>query len=81
MWAETGLPPPKGLGTRSPAEVGAAVVRAVEENRAQVSVASVGLRIGASLGRAAPGMFARLAPRLGSSEVTAAMADALRPKR
>jgi len=46
-----------------------------------VNVASVSLRVGALLGRAAPGLFARLAPRLGASEVTEAMADALRHQR
>jgi short-subunit dehydrogenase len=81
MWAETGLAAPMGLPTRSPGQVGAAVVRAVERNQAEVSVAPVALRVGALLGRATPATFARLAPRLGAHRVTGAMADALRHKR
>ena len=81
MWADTGLEAPMGLRTRSPRDVGAAVVRAVEQNRPQLIVAPVSLRLGAFFARAAPGVFARLAPRMGSSKVTAAMAEALRHKR
>jgi short-subunit dehydrogenase len=81
MWAETGLPAPMGLGTRPPKEVGAAVVRAVEHDKAQVSVAPVALRVGAFLGRATPATFARLSPHLGGDRITGAMADALRHKR
>lgn len=81
MWADTGLAPPKGLRTRSPEQVGDAVVRAIEEDRAEITVASLGLRLGALFARAAPGAFARLAPRMGASEVTRAMAEALRHKR
>ena len=81
MWADTGLAPPKGLRTRSPADVGAAVIRVIEKNRAQVSVAPLALRVGAIFGRTAPGAFVRLARQLGASEVTDAMAKALRHKR
>jgi len=81
MWAETGLPPPKGMPTRSPADVGAAVVRAVETNRAEVMVAPLALRVAAVLGRSAPASVVRLAPRLGAYELTDAMAKALRHKR
>ena len=81
MWAETALSLPGGLGTRSPAQVGSAVVRAIERDRAQVVVAPVPLRVGAGLARAAPGLFTRLAPRLGASKVTGLMAEALRHKR
>jgi len=81
MWAETGLAPPMGLRTRSPSQVGAAVVRAVEHNQAEISVAPIALRVGAVLGRAGPATFARLGPRLGADRVTGAMADALRHKR
>lgn len=81
MWAETGLPPPKGMPTRSPADVGAGVVRAVETNRAEVMVAPLALRLAAAFGRSAPATVVRLAPRLGAYELTDAMAEALRHKR
>jgi uncharacterized protein len=81
MWAETSLPPPKGMPTRSPADVGAAVVRAVEANRAEVMVAPVALRAAAVFGRAAPASVVKLAPRFGVYELTDAMAQALQHKR
>ena len=81
MWADTKLDPPRGLRTKSPSQVGHAVVRAVARDRAEVVVAPVALRLGAIIGRAVPTVFARVAPRLGASEVTDAMADALRHKR
>lgn len=81
MWADTGLPTPTGIGTRSPAEMGAAVVRAIENNRGEVTVAPVALRAGAAVARATPGAFARVAPRLGAARVTDAKAQALRDRR
>jgi short-subunit dehydrogenase len=80
MWADTGLSP-MGLRTKAPADVGNAVVRAVERNLAQVSVAPFGLRLGARLSRVTPGTFARVAPKLGARRITDSMADALRHKR
>jgi short-subunit dehydrogenase len=81
MWAETGLAPPMGLRMKSPRDVGAAVVRAIQRNSAEVSVASLALRLGARLAQLTPASFARLAPRFGASRVTDAMSDALRQKR
>ncbi len=81
MWADTGLEPPMGMRARSPADVGNSVVRAIERNRAEVTVAPLPLRVGMVFGRSAPAAFARLAPRLGANAVTDAMAEALRHKR
>jgi short-subunit dehydrogenase len=81
MWADTQLALPVGLSTRSPAEVGEAVVRAIEHNRAEVMVAPLSLRLGAVFGRSSPATVARLAPRFGANKVTDAMARALRHKR
>lgn len=81
MWAETGLPAPMGMSTRSPAEVGSGVVRAIEGNRAEVFVAPLALRIGAVFGRSIPATVTRLAPRFGVHEITGAMAEALKHKR
>jgi short-subunit dehydrogenase len=81
MWADTGLAPPMGLRTRSPGDVGSAVVRAIERNRPEVSVAALPLRLGARFAQLTPATFARLAPRLGARKVTEAMAEALRHKR
>src|SRR5437016_2677802 len=76
MWADTGLAP-TGLRTKSPADVGSAVVRAIEPSLAQVCVAPIPLRLGARLARMTPATFARIAPKLGARRITDAMADAL----
>jgi len=65
----------------APAEVGAAVVRAVEHDVAVVNVAPLPLRAGACIARLSPALFAGLAPRLGARRFTDAMADALQHKR
>jgi len=80
MWAETGLALP-GLRANSPHDVGAAVVRAIERNRTHITVAPVALRLGASVARVAPNLYARVAPRLGARRVTDHMVEALRDKR
>jgi short-subunit dehydrogenase len=81
LWADTGLAMPMGMRTRSPEDVGASVVLAVERNRAELMVAPLALRIGAVFGRVAPAATVRLAPRLGAHQFTDAMAEALRHKR
>src|SRR5262249_45345776 len=59
MWAQAGLTL-RGLRTNSPAEVGAAVVGAIEHNRSEVTVGPLALRAGARLARVAPMAFARV---------------------
>ena len=81
MWAETGLTLPKGVGLRAPEQVADAVIRGIERDRAEVDVAPLSLRAGAWISGAAPSLVAAVNRRLGSEELTAAMADAQRPKR
>jgi short-subunit dehydrogenase len=71
MFADTGVKLPPGMGTVPPGEVAAAVVRAVEHNRAEVGVAPLGVRLGAAIGGAAPGLAAS-ATRLARGERIAA---------
>jgi short-subunit dehydrogenase len=71
LFADTGARLPVGVGTRSPAEVATAVIRAVERNRAEVDVAPLGVRLGAAIGGAAPGLAAS-ATRLARGEQVAA---------
>jgi short-subunit dehydrogenase len=72
MFAESGAPPPPGIGTGTPQQVGNAVVRAIERDKSEISVAPLRQR---ALAR-----FAMLAPeisgRLGGSAATKA-ADAI----
>jgi short-subunit dehydrogenase len=81
MFAETGVPLPRGVGTRTPAQVAGAVVRGVEEGRAEIDVAPLALRAGALLSSIAPVTAARVQRRLGSADLSDAIAEGQRPKR
>ena len=78
MFAETNVDLPRGVGTRSPEDVAAAVVKAIEHNRAEVEVAPLGLRLGATFAGVAPELAAAAARRLGSTQVAIDMAEAQR---
>jgi short-subunit dehydrogenase len=78
MFAETNVDLPRGVGTRSPEDVAAAVVKAIEQNRAEVGVAPLGLRLGATFAGVAPDLAAAAARRLGSAQVAIDMAEAQR---
>jgi short-subunit dehydrogenase len=60
MFAASGAKPPPGLGTSTPEEVAAAVVRAVERNKLEVAVAPLRQRALAHIALAAPGLAGRL---------------------
>jgi uncharacterized protein len=81
MFADAGVPLPRGVGTRSPEQVAAAVVRGIERGRAEIDVAPLGLRAGALLSSLAPLTTARLQRRLGSAELSEAIVQGQRPKR
>lgn len=81
MYADTGVRLPPGVGTRSPDDVAAAVVRAIEEDRAEIDVAPVGLRVGAAVASVAPELAAWGARVMGSDRVAAAMAERQRHRR
>ncbi len=72
---------PPGVGTRSPREVATAVIRAIERDRAEIEVAPLPLRVGASLGGLAPEAAAAVSRRLGGGRVAADFATAQRHKR
>jgi short-subunit dehydrogenase len=54
MFADSGSKPPPGLGTTTPDRVGAAVVRAIEANKVEISVAPIQQRFAAHLALASP---------------------------
>jgi short-subunit dehydrogenase len=81
MFAEAGVRLPRGVGTRTPEQVAEAVVRGIEEDRAEIDVAPLGLRAGALVSAVAPGTAARLQRLLGSTKIADAMAKGQRPKR
>jgi uncharacterized protein len=81
MYAETEVDLPPWVGTRTPEDVARAVVRGIEENRAEIDVAPLSLRLGAVASALAPGTAARLQRRLGSEAIAEEIARAQRGKR
>lgn len=81
MFADAGVELPRGVGTRTPEQVAEAVLKAIDRNRAEIDVAPLGLRLGASVGGVAPDMAARVSRRMGSAKVAADVAAGQRGKR
>jgi uncharacterized protein len=81
MFADAGISLPRGVGTRTPEDVAAAVIRAVEQDRAEVSVAPASLRLGASFAGLAPGIAATFSRRMGSDKIAGNLAARQTDKR
>jgi len=81
MFADTGIELPTGVGTRRPEDVAAAVLSAIERDRAEVDVAPLALRVGAAFGGLAPSLAARVSRRLGSHAIAETMAERQRSHR
>jgi uncharacterized protein len=81
MFADAGVELPRGVGTSTPDEVAAAVVRGIENDRAEIDVAPLGLRAGVLIGSLAPVTAARVQRRLGSARIAHAMSEGQRDKR
>jgi len=81
MFADAGVELPRGAGTRPPEDVAAAVIRAIERNRAELEVAPAGLRLGAALATLAPQLAAAVSRRMGSERLAAELAEGQREKR
>jgi short-subunit dehydrogenase len=81
FFAESGVKLPLWVGTRTPEQVAAAVVRGIERERAEVDVAPLSLRVGTRVAGLAPVTIARLQRRLGSERIADALTEAQRDKR
>jgi short-subunit dehydrogenase len=81
LFAESGVRLPPWVGTRTPEQVAAAVLRGIEHDRAELDVAPLGLRIGTRIAALAPVTAARVQRRLGSERIADALAEAQRGKR
>lgn len=81
MWADTGLPLPLGVHTRSPDDVAGAVVQAVTTNTVEIDVAPVPLRVGGALAPLAPAAVLRAMHLLGADRYASEMAARQRHKR
>jgi short-subunit dehydrogenase len=81
MYADAGVQLPPGTATKTPADVAAAVIRAIETDRAEIDVAPLPLRLGATVSSVAPDLAASASRLLGSDRIGAEMADRQRHKR
>jgi short-subunit dehydrogenase len=81
MFAESGAKLPIGVGTRSPQDVAAAVIRAIERNRAEIDVAPAAIRLGANVSGLIPDLSQRVARRLGGDKVASQLAAGQLDKR
>lgn len=70
MFAATGAEPPAGLRTVSPRQVVAGVVRAVEQNRAEVNVAPPEMKVLSAIAGQFPGFAERVQRRSGAADRT-----------
>ena len=81
MFHDADVDLPRFVGTRTPEDVAAAVVRAIEHDRAEIDVAPLSLRAGAAFAGLAPELSARLQRRLGGAKVAEDMARGQAGKR
>ncbi len=81
MFADTGVKLPPGTGTKTSADVAAAVIRAIETDRAELEVAPASLRAGAVFASLAPQLAASASRLAGSDRVSAELAQRQRHKR
>jgi short-subunit dehydrogenase len=81
MFADSKVELPRGVGTVTPEQVAAAVVRGIEKQREELDVAPLALRAGVRLATLAPRTAARLQRRLGSERLGEDFANAQRGKR
>ena len=81
MFADSGTKLPGYVGTNTPQEVAAAVLKGIDSGRAEVDVAPVGMKIGARLAALAPAPMAAMSQRLGGDKIGKALAEGQRNKR
>jgi short-subunit dehydrogenase len=69
MFHESGIKLPPGLGTRTPEQVAAAVLKAVKRDKAEIDVAPFAVRAGADFTNLAPAFAGAVQRRLGSNKI------------
>ena len=81
MFHEADTELPRGVGTRTPEQVAAGVIRGIERDKAEVAVAPLALRLGSIAGGIAPGPVNALQRRMGSRDIAEQMARGQAHKR
>ncbi|MGI9081865.1 MAG: SDR family NAD(P)-dependent oxidoreductase [Thermoleophilaceae bacterium] len=81
MFHDSAVKLPPWVGTRSPEQVAAAVVKGIETGRAEIDVAPLMVRAGGWVGGIAPAALAGLQRRLGGEKISREMGEGQRDKR
>jgi short-subunit dehydrogenase len=81
MYSDSGAPPIPGLGTGTPAQVAAAVVKAIEKNKVEVTVAPPQQRLLAHFALTSPGIAVRIASGEQGQKAAATVAKGQSDKR
>lgn len=81
MFADSGVVLPKGVGSATPEDVAAAVVKGIESDRAELDVAPFSLRLGSAFSQLAPQLSATVSRRLGADQISADIAAGQSDKR
>jgi short-subunit dehydrogenase len=81
MWADADVEPPPMIGTTTPAKVARAVVRAIERNRNEITVAPIRQRFIAEIGYRHPEFAARVQRRGGAERIADELASGQSDKR
>jgi short-subunit dehydrogenase len=76
MFADSGVKPPPGVGTRSPEQVARAVLRGIERDRPEIDVAPLSMRLGVLVAMFAPRLSAAFQRRAGGEKVSDELARA-----
>jgi uncharacterized protein len=81
MFVESGAKLMPGMGTSSPGEVAAAVIKGIAKNKAEIDVAPIAMRSGTRIFTVAPSAGAALSRALGGWKIAASVAAGQRDKR
>jgi short-subunit dehydrogenase len=81
MWADADVEPPPMIGTTTPEKVARAVVRAIERNRNEITVAPIRQRFIAEIGYRHPEFAARVQRRGGADRIADELAAGQSDKR
>jgi uncharacterized protein len=81
MFADANVRLPPGVGTKTPDDVAAGVITAIERNRAEVEVAPASLRLGAGFAGLAPQLAATFSRLMGGERVAREHVVGQRDKR
>jgi short-subunit dehydrogenase len=81
MFADSGAAVPRGVGTSTPGQVAAGVIRAIERNRAEVEVAPRMQRFMANFAARRPDLAGKISARTGVVKIADSVADNQTEKR